>query len=78
MWKKGNEIIERVKLIRSIYRKALRVITRFEPEQRDIYHTYTRLKLSETWDSKRSPLKIKEADEEIQWLTKILDNKKNK
>jgi hypothetical protein len=76
MWKKGNEIIERVKLVKSIYRKALRVITRFEPEQREVYYNYTRLKLNENWDNKRSQIKIKEAEEEILWLKKILDNKK--
>ena len=75
MWRKGIETAERSKSLKSLYRKALRVITRFEPDQRDIYHHYSRLKLKETWDSKRSPILIKEAEEQIEWLTKILDQK---
>ena len=76
MWKRGAETIERAKVLKSLYRKTLRVITRFEPEQRDIYYHYSRLKLKETWDNKRSPILIKEAEEQLEWLTKILDQKK--
>ena len=76
MWKKGTEIKEKSKILKTLYRKVLRVITKFEPEQRDIYYHYSRLKLKETWDNKRSPILIKEAEEQLEWLTKILDQKK--
>ena len=68
--------------VRKFYRRSIRVISRFERnEDQRTYYDYLRLKLAENatlTDDRVIRRLLNQANEELDWVTKILDEKQNK
>jgi hypothetical protein len=65
----------------SLYRDALRVIQKFQPNHQQYWYDYLRLKMAENadvTDEKRIKLLMAEARESIEWTKSIIVAKENK
>jgi hypothetical protein len=66
-------------MVLSLYRKCLKVI-RILPNQKKVYYDYTRLKFRENaslTDSTKITFLINASEEELAWVSKILDSRQN-